>query len=92
MTGARRSTPVPSENEEDGDSAIEPESGSDHSAQPINTLAADTIKSLQMPARVRPSTLSSSMLTPHRIAAALYQNRRVLESLMSFGQDGCQSK
>ena len=56
MTRARRSTPVPSENEEDGDSAIEPESGSDHSAQPINTLAADTIKSLQMRARVRPVT------------------------------------
>jgi hypothetical protein len=74
MTG-RRSTPVPNESEEDGDSVIEPESGSDHSAQPINTLAADTIKSLQMPTRVRPFTPSSCMLTPRRIAAALYQNR-----------------
>jgi hypothetical protein len=75
--------PVPNETEEEGANVIEPESVSDHSAQPINALAADTIKSLQMTARVHPSTPSSSIVMPCRIAAALYQNRRVLESFIS---------
>jgi hypothetical protein len=74
--------PVPNESEEEGANVIEPESVSDHSAQPIDILAADTIKSLQMTARVHPSTPSSSIVVPCRIAAALYQNRRVLESLI----------